>query len=64
LHVIVPDRIVDGEQRWHAIGLVGPVLVLIVVHAYPDPEDETRIRIIGARKATSHERKRYEEEQI
>lgn len=28
LHVIIPDRIEDGEQRWHAIGLVGSVASL------------------------------------
>jgi uncharacterized DUF497 family protein len=62
LHVLVPDRIEDGEQRWHAIGLVGSVVVLVVVHSYPDAEDEERVRIIGARKATTGERKRYEQE--
>lgn len=62
LHVILLDRIENGEQRWHAIGLVGSVIILVVVHAYPDPHDERRIRMIGARKATKHERKRYEQE--
>jgi len=62
LHVIVPDRVVDGEQRWHAVGMVGPVAVLLVVHTYPDDLDEDRVRIIGARKATTHERSRYEQE--
>lgn len=59
-HVLVPDRIVDGEERWHAVGRVGGVAILVVVHVYPDPEDETRIRLISARKATSHERRHYE----
>jgi uncharacterized DUF497 family protein len=63
LHVIVPDRIEDGEQRWHAIGLVGTVVILVVVHAYPDPDRDDWVRIVGARRATAHERKRYEEEQ-
>lgn len=62
LYLLVPDRFEDGEQRWHAIGLIGEVVILVVVHAYPDPDDEDRIRIIGARKATSHERRRYEQE--
>lgn len=61
LHVVVPDRIEAGERRWHAIGLVGAAVVL-VVHSYPDPEDEGRVRIIGARKATPTERRRYEQE--
>lgn len=62
LHMILPDRVVDGEQRWHALGMVGSVVVLVVVHSNPDPSDDERIRIIGARKATAHERKRYEQE--
>ncbi|WP_137932986.1 BrnT family toxin [Mesorhizobium comanense] len=61
-HVIVPDRFEDGEQRWHAIGLIEAVLIMLVVHTYPDSGDEERIRIIGARKATTHERRRYEQE--
>ncbi|MDI6028671.1 BrnT family toxin [Corticibacterium sp. UT-5YL-CI-8] len=62
LHIVVPDRFEDGEQRWHAVGLVGGVLILLVVHSYRDAEDKDRIRIIGARKATPHERRRYEED--
>ncbi|MDO1581350.1 BrnT family toxin [Rhizobium oryzicola] len=64
LHVILPDRTVDGEERWHAVGMVGAVAVLVVVHTYPRGEDEQVIRIIGARKATSHERWRYEQQAI
>lgn len=62
LHLIVPDQVVDGEERWHAIGQVGFVTLLVVVHAYPSYDDETLVRIIGARKATRHERRRYEED--
>lgn len=61
LHVIVPDRIEDGELRWHAIGMVEAVLLLIVVHTYRGDEEQS-VRIIGARKATRSERRRYEEE--
>jgi uncharacterized DUF497 family protein len=57
----LPDRIEDGELRWHAIGMVGSAALLLVVHANPDAQDEDRIRIIGARKATRRERKLYEE---
>ncbi len=62
LFVILPDRIVDGEQRWHAIGTVGAMAVVLVVHLYPLPDDEDRVRIVSARKATAHERKRYEQD--
>ncbi|MCA0027057.1 MULTISPECIES: BrnT family toxin [unclassified Mesorhizobium] len=62
LYLIVPDRFEDGEQRWHAIGTIDAVVVMLVVHTYPDREDEERVRIVGARKATAHERRRYEQE--
>jgi uncharacterized DUF497 family protein len=61
LHVILPDRIEDGEERWHAIGAVNSVVIAVVVHIYPVEEDADRIRIIGARKATRYERRQYEE---
>ena len=52
-----------GEERWHTIGLIAYVVVL-VVHTWPDldPDTEEEVgRIIGARKATAHERRAYEE---
>jgi uncharacterized protein len=61
LCLVAPDRTEAGEQRWHAIGLVGAVLILVVVHTHPDPGDEGRVRIIGARRAAPHERRRYEQ---
>ena len=45
------DRIEDGEERWHAVGLSGGVVLLLVVHTYPAESDEV-IRIVSARKAT------------
>jgi uncharacterized protein len=60
LHVIVPDRWEDGEERWHAIGQVGGA-TLLVVHAYLDDDGTVAIRIISARRATPHERRAYEE---
>jgi uncharacterized protein len=60
LHVVVPDRWQDGEERWHAIGQVGAATPLVVVHAYIDQDDLT-IRIISARRATPHERRAYEQ---
>ena len=61
LHIILTDRIVDGEQRYHAIGTVGDIVLLVVVHMYPLGESEEHVRIIGARRATRHERRQYEE---
>ena len=61
-HVIFrKDRIVTGEQRWHAIGAVEGA-VLLVVHVYrmenKNGEEET-IRIISARQANKRERRIY-----
>ncbi len=52
----------DGD-RWQTLGLVGSV-ALLVVHTWLEPEPTTGEeigRIISARKATSHERRMYEE---
>jgi uncharacterized DUF497 family protein len=58
---IVFDRIEDGEDRWHAIGRVDEHRILLVVHSYPDPDDDELIRVIGLREVTRSERTRYEE---
>jgi uncharacterized protein len=61
-HASKPDPHPDGD-RWHTIGLVGPVL-LLVIHTWPEAEsgsDEPVARMISARKATAHERRAYEE---
>ena len=61
-HVIFcKDRIVDGEQPWHAIGAAEGA-VLLVVHAYrmeSDNGEEETIRIVSARKANQRERRVY-----
>jgi uncharacterized protein len=61
LHASKPDQHPDGD-RWHTIGLVGRVL-LLVIHTWSRAESEHEEpvgRIISARKATAHERKAYE----
>lgn len=68
--LIVPDLPNDmGEQRWQAIGVaqieVNTPAVLFVVHAYREDHDgEEIIRIISARKAEKHERRRYQEQEM
>ena len=62
LAVSRPDSHPDGD-RWQTVGRVGTV-VLFVVHTGPDLETETEEetgRIISARRATTHERRTYEE---
>lgn len=56
------DRVVDGEERWIAVGKILSLYVLVVVHTYRTHDDQEVIRIISARRATSHERRLYEEE--
>lgn len=60
LAVTVYDRHESGEDRWHTFGMVAGHL-LLVVHTYPDPDNDQCVRVIGLREATPHERKRYEE---
>lgn len=69
-HVVVDDRVLDGEQRWQAVGTVkrgaGTLMLLIVAHTVRD-ESKTEesveiIRIISARKAMPEERRIYEDE--
>jgi uncharacterized DUF497 family protein len=54
------DRNVAGEERWYTLGIIEDV-VLIVAHTYTIIDNEEMIRIISTRKASKHERKRYEE---
>jgi uncharacterized protein len=54
------DRIVDGEERWQTMGLIGGFVVVLVAYTFIVEENEEIIRIISARKATSHERRQYE----
>jgi uncharacterized DUF497 family protein len=62
LAVSRPDPHPDGD-RWQTVGLAGTVF-LFVVHTWPEPDPETGNetgRIISARRATTHERRAYEE---
>ncbi len=59
--LIQQDRVVDGEQRWHAIGWVENTLILLVVHTVEvEDDEELEVRILSARKVTRHERREYE----
>ncbi len=57
--IIREDRVVEGEERLHAIGYVDRVL--LVVHTVREEGLGAIIRIISARKATPAERRLYEE---
>ena len=53
------DRVVDEEERWHAIGCAAGIAILLVVHTNKEQHGEEQIRIISARKASSRERALY-----
>ena len=61
-HVLVrEDRVVGGEERWQALGLIGGTVAVLVVHTHREEDGEEVVRIISARKAAAPERKEYEE---
>ena len=63
-HVISEqDRIVDGELRWQSVGMIEQMLVVLVAHTseLSVASDIEVIRVISARRATRHERRRYDE---
>ena len=58
--ILIDDRIIGREQRWHAIGAVSAAL-LLVVHIYSEGDNngEEIIRIIPAREANQRKRRIY-----
>jgi uncharacterized DUF497 family protein len=62
LHVLIrEDRVIEREERWKALGLIGGVVIVLVVHTYRERGGEEVVRIVSARKAAAAERKAYEE---
>jgi hypothetical protein len=61
LCVTFVERVMGGEQRWHAIGMAENLIMLIVAHTYRSEPGGEVIRIISARPASSHERRLYAE---
>ncbi len=62
LSISRPDPHSDGD-RWQTVGVARDVTILFVVHTEPIEHEDGRVvgRIISVRRATSHERKAYEE---
>lgn len=60
--ILLADRVVDGEQRWQAIGSAEGRILLMVAHTVNDNGEDERIRIISARKASRQETRIYEEQ--
>jgi hypothetical protein len=55
------DREVDDEERWQTMGVIARSVVVLVAHTYREEKGEAVVRIISARKATSSEKRSYEE---
>jgi uncharacterized protein len=55
------DRVIEGEKRWHTLGLIHSTAIILVSHTYHEQGGEEIIRIISARKATPYERNVYEQ---
>jgi uncharacterized protein len=59
--IVELERIEDGEERWHTLGIGAGAPLLLVVHTIHG-EDIEIIRIISARRAERSERRRYEQQ--
>jgi uncharacterized protein len=55
--VELDNRFEYGEERWVGIGFLGPGIAVVVW----TERHEDAIRIISARRANRHERKRFEQ---
>ena len=53
------ERVIDGEERWQAIGSIESIIILVVVQTYREEASDEVVRIISARPATRRERKLY-----
>jgi uncharacterized DUF497 family protein len=60
--VLIQDRVVALEKRWQAIGSPEGESILLVVHTVNENDDDQneRIRIISARRATPREIRLYQ----
>ena len=53
------ERVADQEERWHAIGSIEQIIILLVVHTYREELAEEVVRIISTHPATRRERRLY-----
>jgi uncharacterized DUF497 family protein len=50
----------EREPRWQIMGHIGAILLVLAVYTQRTKDGEEIIRIISARKATSREKRQYE----
>ena len=60
--VRLDERESYGEDRWLAIGCIGPVIGVVVFTERGEDQGNKSIRIISARKASTREIELYEKE--
>lgn len=61
LHLsILDERFSYFEERWITMGQAHDGDALVVAHLYVVEQEDEKIRIISARRATEKERKQYE----
>lgn len=58
--LMAQDRVEGGEERWRAIGRAGVHLTLVVAYTVRAAAAFDVVRIVSARRALGHERRRYE----
>lgn len=62
-HLVNLDQRIDyGEDRWIAIGWIGPILGVVVYTVSNESPGSVVLRLISARKASRRERQFYEQE--
>ena len=61
--IVVQENIEDeSEQRYHALGMTGGTVLLLVVFVDRSEPDLETIRIISARKANDYEQSAYQDQ--
>lgn len=59
---IVDEEHSEEEERWVSLGMDRRGSILVLIHTFSEVStDESRIRIISARKATKREARHYKE---
>ncbi|MEL6196147.1 MAG: BrnT family toxin [Myxococcota bacterium] len=63
LAVVVSDSIHEDRSLILGQSAVGRLLVVVFAEPEEEPDGEGELRVISARRATKHERRRYEEDE-
>jgi uncharacterized DUF497 family protein len=61
-HIVIENDLIDGEQRYMAIGRIGDQTLIALVFMDRSEPDAMVIRIISARKAVAYEESQYQDQ--